>query len=215
MVITGEKVVSWYSPKADSNLLSLTLKQRWEIAWIRGLKHERNLYYIIQAHFLPTPYNPRGLVRLFISKLFVTSLEKLFIGLQELTARKSSHVSELGALLNYFFSYKFFPCGYSLSFVIDYKKDMHWHGVHWICLWKVFRGLYGKDSFPSIQRLERQQTWGKKGINIQPEWSICKTHVNCKTSCFLYYLRGLKLGNQLNKRKAEIWGNVANISTET
>lgn len=156
MVITGEKVVSWYSPKADSNLLSLTLKQRWEIAWIRGLKHERNFYYIIQAHFLPTPYNPRALVRLFISKVFVTSLEELFIGIQELTARKSPHVSEFGALLNYFFSYNFFPRGHLLSFAIDYEKDMHWHGVCWICLWKVFRALYGKDSLPCVQRLERQ-----------------------------------------------------------
>lgn len=158
MVITGEKVVSWYSPKACSNLLSLTLKQRWEIAWIRGLKHERNLYYIIQAHFLPTPYNPRALVWLVISKVFVTSLEQLFIGLQEITARKSSYVSELGALLNYLFSYNFFPRGYLLSLVIDYEKDIHWHRVHWICLWKVFRSLYGKDSLPYIQRLERQQT---------------------------------------------------------
>lgn len=145
MVITGEKVVSWYSPKADSNRLSLTLKQRWEIAWIRGLKHERNFYYIIQAHFLPTPYNPRALVRPFISKVFVTSLEELFIGIQELTARKSPHVSEFGALLNYFFSYNFFPVvTYYLLLLITRKT----------CIGMEFAGyVYGRYLGLSMERI--------------------------------------------------------------
>lgn len=104
-------MVSWHSPKDDLHLLSLTLSRDEKLLQSEDSKHERNLYYIIQTHFLPTPYNPRALAGLFISKVFVTSLEKLFIGLKELTVRKSSHVSELGALLNYFFSYNFFPRG--------------------------------------------------------------------------------------------------------
>lgn len=74
------------------------------------------------ARFLPTPYNPRALAELFISKVIVTSLEKLFIGLKELIVRKSSHVYELDALLN-FFSCNFSPRGYFFSlFLLSNSK---------------------------------------------------------------------------------------------
>lgn len=169
----------------------------------------------MQAHFLPTPYNPRALAGLFISKVFVTSLEKLFIGLKELTSRKSSHVTELGALLNYFFSYNFFPHGYLLSFVIDYEKSMHWQ---WSSLDMFLEGIQGSVR----KRFCALYSETRKAADMREEGNKYTARViYLQDSCQLQDIvlpilfKWFDARKSAKQRKGEIWGNVANISTET
>lgn len=155
-------MVSWSSPKKDdSHLLSLTPSRDEKLLELEDSNTKR-ICITSPSPFPANTSQPRALARLFISKVIVTSLEQLFIGLKELIVRKSSHVSELDALVNNFFSYNFAPRGYFFSCVVNSKAQS---------LPKVFmKGIQGsvRKGFPALylERLERQQTQGKREINM-------------------------------------------------
>lgn len=58
----------------------------------------KGIYITSSSPFPANALQPQNLAGLFISKVIVTSLERLLIGLKDLIVRKSSHVFELDAL---------------------------------------------------------------------------------------------------------------------
>lgn len=135
------------------------------------------------AYFLPTPCSSRALAGLFISKVIITSLEKLFRGLKDLTVRKSSHVSELDALLIFSFSYNFIIC---LLLLLS-NSEARWHRR---CLQKVFQFCRERNPLHSKELRGQQPTW-KREINTWSEWSVCRACVSYKTICLLMYYLNL------------------------
>lgn len=93
-------MVSWSSPKKDdSQLLSLT-PRRDEKSLESDNSNMKGIYITSSSPFPANALQPQNLAGLFISKVIVTSLERLLIGLRDLIVRKSSHVFQLDALFS-------------------------------------------------------------------------------------------------------------------
>lgn len=103
------------------------------------------------AYFLPTPCSSRALAWLFISKVIITSLEKLLIGLKNLIVRKSSCVFELDALLILSFSYNFIIC----LLLLSSNSEARWHRACWRCLRKVFKFCKERNPYLAFRRVKR------------------------------------------------------------